>query len=293
LARRWRISKRAKVERFGEQRYQVVYFSVVGVWGINNMLHSRTGWFDTRALWAAFPTPTSPAPLKAYYLTQIAYSLQQALVLALGLEKTRSGRWELVVHHVVTVWIITWSSVMNATLLENAVFVSMDAPDMLLALSKMRSYLRLERAKVVSFAGFVVGWKCMRSFSLFSLHLLLLFYIGSLYSLNIHRNQTFDLLPGLYMAPWVRDQMFGPLCVLQALNLFWFWLILRILYRTIMVSETDNNRSDAEEVVEECDEKEREKEALGRAEGVGVGLGASLAKVHGLSSILGFIQFDS
>ncbi|KAF8197776.1 TLC domain-containing protein [Mycena galopus ATCC 62051] len=164
LARRWGISKRAKVERFGEQGYQVVYFSVVGLWGIYNMLHSRTGWFDTRAFWAAYPHTHLPGPLKAYYLTQIAYWLQQALVLGLGLEKRRSDHWELVIHHVVTVWMVTWSYMMNVTLLGNAVFVSMDIPDVLLAFSKMLNYLRLERAKVVSFAVFVVGWSYFRHY---------------------------------------------------------------------------------------------------------------------------------
>ncbi|KAF8197810.1 hypothetical protein K438DRAFT_1967373 [Mycena galopus ATCC 62051] len=209
LARCRGISKRPKVEKFGEQGYQVVYFSVVGAWG--TVCHPLLISFDTLAFWAAYPCTHLPALLKAYYLTQIAYWLQQAPVLALGSRRggaTTGSSW--------------------------------------CTLSKMLNYLRLERAKVVSFAVFVVGWK----------------------------NYIFDPFAGLYM----RNEMFGALCVLQAVKLFWFWLILRILYRTIMVSETDNNRCDAEEEVEECDEKEREKEALGSAEGVGLGLGASLAK---------------
>ncbi|KAF8197834.1 hypothetical protein K438DRAFT_1967393 [Mycena galopus ATCC 62051] len=55
--------------------YHVLYFSVVGVWGIHSMLHSRTGWFDTRAFWAAYPPTYPPGSLKAYYLAQIAYWL--------------------------------------------------------------------------------------------------------------------------------------------------------------------------------------------------------------------------
>ncbi|KAF8197817.1 hypothetical protein K438DRAFT_1967377 [Mycena galopus ATCC 62051] len=144
--------------------YHVLYFSVVGVWGIHNMPYSRTGWFDTRAFWSAYPPTYPPGPLKAYHFAQIAYWFQQAPV---------------------------WSYVMNVTLPGNAVFVGMGG---LNVISPKLNYLRLERPKVVSFAAFVVGW----------------------------RNQTFDRFAGLYMAPWVRDQMFGALCVLQALNFFWF-----------------------------------------------------------------------
>lgn len=46
------------------------------------------------------------AELKAYYLIQFAYWLQQLLVLMLGLEKPRSDYWALVAHHFVTVWLI-------------------------------------------------------------------------------------------------------------------------------------------------------------------------------------------
>jgi hypothetical protein len=43
--------------------------------------------------------------------------------------------------------------------------------------------------------------------------------------------QIFAPRLGLYMAPWIRDQMFYALSLLQALNLFWYYLILRILVR--------------------------------------------------------------
>jgi acyl-CoA-dependent ceramide synthase len=46
------------------------------------------------------------APVKSYYLLQSAYWLQQLLVLALGLEKPRKDFVELIVHHIVTLWLI-------------------------------------------------------------------------------------------------------------------------------------------------------------------------------------------
>ncbi|KAF7365884.1 Sphingosine N-acyltransferase lac1 [Mycena venus] len=87
-----------------------------------------------------------------------AYSPQQFFVLILGPEKRRSDHWELVIHHVVTVWMVSWSYLMYITLLGNAVFASIDVPDVSLAFSELLNYLQLERAKVVSFAMFVVGW---------------------------------------------------------------------------------------------------------------------------------------
>ena len=44
--------------------------------------------------------------LKRYYLMQISYWCQQMLILVLGLEKPRKDYWELVAHHLVTLWLV-------------------------------------------------------------------------------------------------------------------------------------------------------------------------------------------
>lgn len=47
--------------------------------------------------------------LKRYYLMQLSYWCQQLLVLVLGLEKPRKDYWELVVHHIVTLWLVGYA----------------------------------------------------------------------------------------------------------------------------------------------------------------------------------------
>ncbi len=90
--------------------------------------------------------------LKRYYLMQFAHWLQELLVLSLGLERARKDYFELVMHHIVTLWLIgcalhtffrfvfvsfdmptRWSFFMNFTYIGNAVYVSMDIPDAFLA----------------------------------------------------------------------------------------------------------------------------------------------------------------
>lgn len=47
---------------------------------------------------------------------------------------------------------------------------------------------------------------------------------------------------------WISQAItFGLLAVLQAVNIFWFVLILRILYRLLVTSEAKDERSDDEE----------------------------------------------
>ncbi|KAJ7739003.1 longevity assurance proteins LAG1/LAC1 [Mycena metata] len=269
VARWWGIKREGKVARFGEQGYAVVYFAVVGVWGVQTLLTTPTAWFHTPAFWIGYPHTHLSGAMKRYYVLQIGYWVQQWAVLLLGLEKRRSDYWEYMVHHLVTVWMVSWSYLMNVTLLGTAVFVSMDVPDLLLAISKMFNYLQLERPKVVSFTVFVVAWTYFR-------HYISLRILWSLRyefeDLVPKEHQIFSPRTGIYMALWMRDQMFYALCVLQVLNLFWYYLILRILFRTIFHAETDDNRSDAEEedepvAIDEKSEMPSEK-----------GLGASLGR---------------
>ena len=132
--------------------------------------------------------------LKRYYLMQAAYWVQQLLVLVFGLEKPRKDYYELVAHHLVTLWLVgcviqfqnnamdtellpnRWSYLINLTRIGNAVYVSMDIPDTFLAVctttsffvdtystaltqfSKILNYLQFERGKIASFAIFIPIW---------------------------------------------------------------------------------------------------------------------------------------
>jgi TLC domain len=71
--------------------------------------------------------------LKVYYLLQTAYWLQQFLLLVLGIEKPRRDFYELVAHHIVTLWMVIWSYIMNMTLTGNIIFLTMDWSDVFLA----------------------------------------------------------------------------------------------------------------------------------------------------------------
>ncbi|KAJ7456183.1 longevity assurance proteins LAG1/LAC1 [Mycena latifolia] len=243
LARRWGITKEGKLVRFGEQGYAVVYWAVFGAWGVYIMSTSRTWWFSTSFIWRDYPHDHLSGAMKRYYLCQVGFWLQQALVLILGLEKRRSDHWELVLHHVITVWMVSWSYIMNVTLLGNAVFISMDIPDTGLALSKLLNYLQFDRAKVVSLGVFTVVWTYFRHY----ISIRILWSLRYEFDLVPKHAQIFSPSQDLWMAPWMRDQMFYTLCILQALNLFWYYLIIRIIVRSVMTSKTDDNRSDDED----------------------------------------------
>lgn len=57
-----------------------------------------TWWYETKAFWIDYPHWRMRPDMKAYYLLQFAYWLQQLLVLALRLEKPRTDFVELCLH---------------------------------------------------------------------------------------------------------------------------------------------------------------------------------------------------
>lgn len=122
--------------------------------------HAASSLFARRAH-TEYPHWQMRPELKTYYLLQASYWLQQALVMLLGLEAPRKDYYELIAHvscpssrasalrsreagigeadaseqHLVTLWLIGWSYLVNLTMIGTTVFVCMDIPDTWLAVS--------------------------------------------------------------------------------------------------------------------------------------------------------------
>ncbi|GAA6022885.1 hypothetical protein JCM10207_001434, partial [Rhodosporidiobolus poonsookiae] len=133
FARSLGLKSESKVVRFMEQAYAVVYFTASGSFGLYVMSKQPSWWYNTRHFWLEYPHWRMDGALKSYYLLQFSYWLQQMIVLVMGLEKPRSDFKELVIHHIVTLWLVGWSYMINLTMIGTAVFVSMDLPDICLA----------------------------------------------------------------------------------------------------------------------------------------------------------------
>jgi len=242
IARHFGIRKEAKLARFGEQGYAIIYFSFFGAWGLRIMSHLPTWWYDCRHFWIDYPYWQMTPELKRYYLMQASYWCQQLIVLVFGLEKPRKDYKELVAHHIVTLWLIGWSYGINLTLIGNAVYASMDVPDCFLSMSKVFNYLRWERAQNVMFIIFLGLWTYFRHY----LNLVMLYSVYKDFDLIPHSARSFTPSKGVWMVWWMKWQIFIPLVLLQLLNIFWYFLIWRIFLRAVMGSSLKDERSDDE-----------------------------------------------
>jgi len=128
-------------------------------------------------------------------------------------------------------------------LIGNAVFLSMDFPDTILAISKVLNYMQREIAKTVVFSCLIVVWTYFRIY----LSLKILWSVWFEFELIPAESMQWAPQTGAWLAPWMRYQVFTPLFLLQLLNLFWYFLILRIAFRAIWTGNPDDDRSDDED----------------------------------------------
>ncbi|EMC98382.1 hypothetical protein BAUCODRAFT_121251 [Baudoinia panamericana UAMH 10762] len=246
------IGARGKQARFMEQFYTAVYFAVFGPLGMYVMSRTPVWFFNTAGMYQGFPHRSHDAWFKAYYLLQAAYWLQQFIVLCLQLEKPRKDFKGLVLHHIITLALIGLSYRFHFTYMGVAVYVTHDISDFFLATSKVLNYLD-SMFTIPYFVSFMVIWAYLRHY----LNLVILKSLlppGHIPFTSVPTGEFATVGP--YELDWVTQQYkcwisqvitFFLLASLQAVNIFWFFLIVRILLRYVLAGVQKDERSEDEE----------------------------------------------
>ncbi|GKT63858.1 sphingosine N-acyltransferase lac1 [Colletotrichum tofieldiae] len=240
LAKFYGIRSRGKQLRFMEQAYTAIYFGILGPFGLYVMSRTPVWYFNTTGMYESFPHKTHEAVVKFYYLFEAAYWAQQALVMLLGLEKPRKDYYELVAHHIVTLSLIGLSYRFHFTYMGIAVYLTHDISDFFMAMSKSLNYVDNP----------ITGpWYCLSLASwIYLRHVINLKILWSIltefssvgpYELNWETQQ--------YKC-WISKVItFTLLGLLQSLNLFWLFFLVRIGYRFVFHDVKQDDRSEAEE----------------------------------------------
>ncbi|KAH8924098.1 longevity assurance proteins LAG1/LAC1 [Atractiella rhizophila] len=216
------IKSEAKLARFKEQAYTVLYFSCSSIAGFYVMSRTQTWWYDTKHFWLDYPQWRMNFELKAYYLAQFSYWLHQAIVMLLMLEKPRSDFYELVGHHVVTLWLIGWSYLINLNQIGVAIFVTMDFSDAVFASAKCCNYLKYSKTANTIFVFFIGTWSYFRIYQ----------NVRILHSVWYE----FDLIPE---------------------DTVWYFLIWRVAMRTVFRGESAEDEREEGEDDDEEDKKDK------------------------------------
>lgn len=81
-------------------------------------------------LWTEWPQRELDSLVKAYYLGQLSFWIQQVLVI--NIEDRRKDHWQMLTHHFVTISLMTTSYVYHQTKVGHLILVLMDVIDLFL-----------------------------------------------------------------------------------------------------------------------------------------------------------------
>jgi acyl-CoA-dependent ceramide synthase len=250
IARANGITKKGKTNRFMEQSYSIIYYSIMGPFGVYIMYQTPIWYFNTTAFYENYPHKTHELLFKSFYLLQASFWAQQSVVLMLQLEKPRKDFKELVFHHVVTMSLIFLSYRFHFTWIGLAIYITMDVSDFFLATSKTLNYL--DAAITGPFFILFMGiWIYLRHY----------INIKVLYSILTEFSTVGDFTLNWETQQykcWISQYItFALLLALQIVNSYWLFLIIRIAYRYVFQNIQKDERSDDEDDDEEDEDNSK------------------------------------
>lgn len=201
-------------------------------------------WFETTVMYETYPHKTHDIFFKIFYLGQAAYWTQQSIILILQVEKPRKDFHQLIFHHVVTIALIWNSYRFHFTWMGLMIFITMDISDIFLSLSKTLNYIDSPITGPF-FVVFVGVWIYFRHY----INLKILWTVLTEFRTVGEWELNWDTQQ--YKC-WISQPIvFFLIFCLQLVNLFWLYLIFRILYRYAFAGVAEDERSDDEDEEEE------------------------------------------
>ncbi|KAJ4298378.1 Sphingosine N-acyltransferase lag1 [Collariella sp. IMI 366227] len=284
------MQKRKDITRFSEQAWLGVYYAVF--WPLGLYVYRQSPAYMTlRGLWTGWPDRELTGLMKGYMLAQLAFWLQQMLVI--HIEERRKDHWQMFSHHIVTSTLIYASYRYGYTRVGNLILVLMDVVDLFLPVAKCLKYLGYTTICDVMFGIFMLSWLIARHF----------LYLMVCYSVWAHTSG--DNMPnGCFKGP--KDNITGPfdppteegilymleplwdsegivcfndsvkwaflsmLLFLQCLTIMWFTMILRVAVKVLKGGAAEDVRSDDEAGDQEEEDEFVYEEAKPLEEEVGV-----------------------
>ncbi|KAL7904713.1 longevity assurance proteins LAG1/LAC1 [Trichoderma velutinum] len=263
LARRCGISKKKDVTRFSEQAWNVIHYSVFWPLGLY-IWYTSPYYLNMTELWTGWPSREISGTMKFYFLTQLAFWLQQMLVV--HIEKQRKDYWLTIVHHFATISLVVASYAYHFTRVGNLTLIIMDVVDLIFPLAKCAKYLGYRKLCDGLFGIFVVIWLATRH--VFFLMVIYSVYYdtgrlvphdcfqGSMTNLQgpLRQSNRWTLLEPVYSPQGmicanrsIFISFFTFLIALQGLMVIWSYAILKVAVRVLSGKNAEDIRSDGED----------------------------------------------
>ncbi|XP_072525265.1 ceramide synthase 2 [Salminus brasiliensis] len=236
------LDRPSNTKKFCEASWRFVFYLLAFTAGLASLI--STPWFwNQKECWRGYPLQAISKVHYWYYMIELGF--YWSLLLCVSVDVKRKDFKEQIVHHIATIFLLGFSYCANYIRIGTLVMLVHDSSDFLLESAKMFNY---------------AGWKktCDSLFVVFAavflITRLVVFPSKIIYTTLILSMEVFEPFMGYYFFNAL-------LLVLQALHIFWAWLILRMIYKFLFLGKLDKDeRSDDESEAEEEPEDEGEEE---------------------------------
>ncbi|KAL6469474.1 hypothetical protein MHYP_G00229980 [Metynnis hypsauchen] len=228
--------KPSNTKKFCEASWRFVFYLIAFVAGLVSLID--TPWFwNHRECWRGHPRQAVAEAQYWYYVLELSF--YWSLVFCVSVDVKRKDFKEQIVHHIATIFLISFSYCGNYIRVGTLVMLVHDSSDFLLESAKMFNYAGWRKTCDGLFVLFAVVFLVTR---------LVIFPCRVVYSTTVESLDFFDPFPGYYFFNAL-------LLVLQALHVFWAYLILRMVYKFVFLGKVERDeRSDEESEGEEEEE---------------------------------------
>lgn len=190
--------------------------------------------WDTRQCWYNYPFQALSPGQYNYYMAELAF--YWSLMLSQFTDIKRKDFLIMLIHHLATITLITFSYANNMLRAGTLVMCVHDASDIFLEAAKLANYAKYQRLCDGLFVLFSI---------IFFITRLVIYPFWIIYTVLV---ESWEII-GPYQSWWLLN---GLLLVLQVLHIIWFYLIARIAIKAIFKGKVSkDDRSDIESSSEE------------------------------------------
>mmetsp|Transcript_7059 Transcript_7059/g.10559 ORF Transcript_7059/g.10559 Transcript_7059/m.10559 type:complete len:386 (-) Transcript_7059:192-1349(-) len=233
-SRRRSLVQNKKMVKFIEASWRFIFYTAFCIMGYYTLfVPTPVPWvLRTEDHWTGWPMQPVYPMVKYYYLVELGAYFHQLL----WTDVSRSDSLEMIIHHIVTIFLIVLSYLCNFTRIGTTVLILHDPSDVF-----------LESAKVVNYVSKVKGreyWShlCDVLFAIFAISFFVLRLV--IYPYWVFYS-SYVVVEGSMGSNWTGFWIyFGLLMALQLLHVFWFYLISKMIYRLLTTGIEKDERSD-------------------------------------------------
>ena len=230
-----------KIGKFVEAFWRFLLYTGCCVIGYTALFRPITAsWLlDTNQHWDQWPNHRITQAMEFYYQVQLGAYLHQLF----WTEVSRSDALEMIIHHMTTILLLTFSYITNFTRVGASILLLHDSSDVLLESAKCFNYI--SKAKDSK-------WACKFCDSIFAAFAVVFLITRLILYPRFIIYSVFFEAPNHFGTNWAGFWVFSVLLViLQVLHIFWFYLIAKMLWTLLSTGVEKDERSDDEEDIGE------------------------------------------